>query len=313
MKLSFHHLSNADSQPLLARVLSATVVALLVVSLALPGQRATAAPATVAPPTGDVHYLVGSFTKPTGPAPVTQAIIHNMGVRPKVLMLWTTGQTAQNVASSYRYAMGFSDGVTSYSFAAASRHNVSPSNASQRFAAKALTVAQWGEALSAEADLVGWDTTTFTLRWTTNNSSDYVINYLLIGGTGVTAKVLNWQAPTVTGAYAVTGVGFRPDLVFHLNGAAELTGAAPISQPGANYGYGLMNVAGEQGVIANMVKDDAGATPMAVRGQRVDAAVAATTIAGASGAFTVEGSYVSMDADGFTLHFSRVAGPMQIA
>ena len=246
---------------------------LLIAALLLPGyataapvaHATTAAPAETATAVSDMHYRVGSFTKATGAAPASQTVTHSLGAMPKALILWTAGQTTETVAAHYRYAMGFSDGTTSYAFAAASQDNVSPANASQRFAAKALTLVQWGETLVAEASLVSWNATTFTLNWTTNNNSATLIHYILIGGADVSAKVLNWQAPTAPGAKTVTGVGFRPDLVFHLNGTAGLTAAAPVSQPGAGYGFSLMNAAGEQGVIANIVNDAASSTPLARR------------------------------------------------
>jgi len=293
---------------------------LLIVALLLPNQASAAsaemarvAPAEAPTAASAVLYRVGSFTKTTSAAPASQTVPHTLGAAPKALILWTTGQSATTVAAHYRYAMGFSDGTTSYAFAAASQDNVNPANASQRFAARALTIVEWGEKLVAEASLVSWNATTFTLNWTTNNNSATLIHYILIGGADVSAKVLNWQAPTAPGLKTVTGVGFRPDLVFHLNGTAGLTAAAPVTQPGAGYGFSLMNAAGEQGVIANVVNDAAGSTPRAARGQRIDAALGATAITGPSGEFVIQAGHSAMHSDGFTLNFSRVAGPMQIA
>jgi hypothetical protein len=47
--------------------------------------------------------------------------------------------------------------------------------------------------------------------------------------------------PTATGNRAVTGVGFRPDLVMHAHGGAGLTGAPPSTQQHAAQSLGAMN------------------------------------------------------------------------
>ena len=41
-----------------------------------------------------------------------------------------------------------------------------------------------------EADLASWDATNFTLNWTTNDSTAYVIHFIAIGGSDVSAKVV---------------------------------------------------------------------------------------------------------------------------
>ncbi len=257
-----------------------------------------------------VQYRVGSFTKATGNAPASQAITHNLGATPKALILWTAGQTVQTVAPSFRYGMGFSDGVTSYAFAAASQSGVNPSNSSQRFANKALTLVQWGEVLVAEADLVSWDATTFTLNWTTNNNSATLIHYMLIGGAGVAAKVVNWQAPGTTGPKAVTGVGFQPDLVLNMSGSNSLLNAAPALKQGAELALGAMNKAGEQWVTASFINDADNSSPVAVRSQRTDAAFAVASVF-PDGIFAHLASFSSMDADGFTLDFSQASNATQ--
>ena len=63
---------------------------------------------------------------------------------------------------------------------------------------KALTVVKWGEVVVAEADLSSWDSTNFTLNWTTNDVNPFVVHYIAIGGSDVSAKVVDWTMGTAT-------------------------------------------------------------------------------------------------------------------
>jgi hypothetical protein len=243
-------------------------------------------------------FKVGSFAKSTGGAPVAQQVTHNLGVTPNALILWTNGNTNESFAGSFNFSIGMTDGTTSYSTAAASQDNVTTSSASRRMAAKALTIVQWGAVTLAEADLQSWDTSNFTLNWTTNNGTAYVIHYLIIGG-DVSAKVLNWQMATATGNQSVTGIGFQPDVVIHAHsGSGNL--AMGTSGTNAGIGLGVMDKNGNQWA-SEIFSVDAAATSDAQRGQQTNAALFAL-----NNALTVtkKASYVSMDADGFTINYS---------
>src|SRR5262245_45432834 len=124
---------------------------------------------------GDV--TVGSFAKSTAAAPVSQVVAHGLGETPKALILWTTGTTDENFAPSFHHALGFSDGTTSKSVAAASLESVQHANNSRRIANKIITLVEWDEVLLAEADLVSWDATNFTTNWTTNSGVARVIHF----------------------------------------------------------------------------------------------------------------------------------------
>ena len=83
---------------------------------------------------------VGTFAKSTGGAPASQAIT-GAGFTPKALILWTGGGvTAGTARDDFRHAIGFSDGTTSRSTAMAADDNLATSNASSRYAAKALSI-----------------------------------------------------------------------------------------------------------------------------------------------------------------------------
>ncbi len=246
-------------------------------------------------------FKVGSFTKSTAGAPTTQTIAHGLGSVPKAIILWTDGRTNESMGTSFLYGFGMTDGTTSRSVAAASQGAVGTSNASTRMAGKALTIVQWGETLVAEADLLSWDETSFRLRWTTNNSTAYVIHYIVIGGPDVSAKVVEWTMGTGTGNRSVTGVGFQPNAVIHAHGTQAFTAALPANIAGAGFGLGVMDADGDQWA-STIYSVDASGTSDTQRGQQTDSAIYAFNNALA---VQKEASWVSMDADGFTMRFTN--------
>ena len=64
-------------------------------------------------------FNVGSFSKSTAAAPVTQAVAHGLAETPKAVILWTNGKTNESFSGHYYYAFGVTDGTTSYSAATA--------------------------------------------------------------------------------------------------------------------------------------------------------------------------------------------------
>ena len=251
----------------------------------------------------EAAVVVGSFTKATGVAPTSQTITHGLGETPKALILWTDGKTSETFTPSFLFAIGASDGSTSRSVALASENGVNQTNASRRMARKALTIVQWGETLLAEADLTGLDATSFTLNWTTNNSTAYRIHFIAIGGAAVSTKLVEWSLPTSPGSVSVSGVGFAPDVVLHFN-AGGLTGALPVSGANAALGLGAMDALGRQW-SDHILGIDGSAESDTQRGQQTDACV---YVFDNSRALVKRGAFASMDADGFTVNFTTAAG-----
>src|SRR3954465_9616862 len=168
---------------------------------------------------------VGTFTKSTTtvgcPASCTNTVPHGLGVTPTALILWTDGAVTENIgATSSWWAFGVTDGTTSRSTAASSKTAVTTSSASRGSAAAALHIVEFGNVIRATATLQAtpWDATNFYLQWTPNNASAYIIHFIAIGGTGVQAKVVEWQAtgagvagnPCPTDCVSVTGLPFQP-------------------------------------------------------------------------------------------------------
>ena len=243
-------------------------------------------------------FRVGSFTKSTAAAPASQAIAHGLGETPRALILWTGGRTTESFSTDFRFALGFTDGTTDRALAAASRDGLEDSDASRRLAAKALTIVQWSEALLAEADLTSWDSTDFTLNWTTNNATAYVIHYLAIGG-GVSARVVDWTTRESPGSQSVATVGFAPDLVIHAH-VGGFTSAIPASVAVAGVGLGVMTADGDEWALATLSRD-ASERSDTQRYQQTDACL---VVINTDQLVDKEASFVSMDGDGFTVDFS---------
>jgi hypothetical protein len=210
------------------------------------------------------------------------------------------------MSPNFNYGIGISDPSTSISLASASRDSVSPSSTSRRLAAKAITLVNAGEvsttAALAEADLPSWGSTSFTLNWTTNDGQPVVVHYLLVGGPQVTAKIVNWLAPTTTGQKAVTGIGFQPETVLHFHAGAAFVTAPPFNMNNGVIGLGAMDKTGAQWAI-QASDANAATTTMASRAQHNDAAIYMYTDTG-SASVTKRATFVSMNPDGFTLNFT---------
>ena len=246
---------------------------------------------------------VGSFAKASGAG---QTVAHGLGQTPKALILWTDGKTNETFSTDYLYAFGMTDGTTSKSAAMASRSNGSTPVAARRLANTVITVIDYSSTVQAEADLQSWDATNFTLSWTTNNATGYVIHFIAIGGSGVSAKVVNWTMAAATGNQSVTGVGFTPDVVLHAHIGDDFTAAAPATAANAHFGLGAMDKSGGQ--WANDVLSVNGVPADTQHGQQTNGCLYAFNNALA---VQKKASFVSMDVDGFTVNFTNATSALQ--
>ncbi len=246
-------------------------------------------------------FKVGSFAKSTNTSvPVSQAVAHGLGVTPKALILWTEGKTGESFGVSSLFGFGVTDGSTSKSASAGSEDAQNSSQEARRIANKALTIIDWNQVLVAEADWSSWDSTNFTLSWSTNNSTGYVIHFIAIGGTDISAKVVGWTMPTTTGNHSVSGVGFKPDIVIHVHAGSGFTNTPTSNHGSASFGLGVMDADGDQWATS-FLAEDGSPTSDTQRGQQTDACIYAfdngLTV-------TKEASWVSVDSSGFTVNFA---------
>lgn len=240
---------------------------------------------------------VGSFTKATGAATVSQSLT-GFGFQPKALILLTATETTLATAGQTGYStfVGITDGTTSKSWGFAGGISGLSQVGKQRRASKALTICNNLGTLLAECDLTSFDSDGITLSWTTNDANAYYIGYLALGGSDLTAKVLQWQQPASSGSFSVTGAGFQPTGMFTIG--AGYTTAPTSTDTHAELALGAI-ADGDTAWAMDMVSFDAFGTTSCQHHQRTAADVLF------SGTGTLA-SFTSFDSDGFTFNYSAV-------
>ena len=245
---------------------------------------------------------VGSFAKSTNTSvPATQVVSHSLGETPKLVILWTSNTTGTSAEGFWGF--GASDGSAEYAVSAFLDNGVSPTANSRRIATKVITQVDVSESTLFEADLTSWNTTTFTLSWSTNNASAVSIHYIAIGGSGISADVMNWTSPTGTGNHSETGVGFQPDVVITA-GLGGHTVAPSSASVGAGFLLGVMDATGDQWAMSHFATDNQSSSVNA-RAQRTNRCL---LLVDNSPSIVTEATFVSMDSDGFTMNFSSNFG-----
>jgi hypothetical protein len=242
-----------------------------------------------------MQSAVGSFTKSTGAATANQSVT-GLPFAPTVVFLWMAGNTSQDAwATDTRFAFGFADANEGRSVGGASQDAQNFSNATRRFATKALSIVEWGESVLAECDLTltgdGFD-----LAWTTNNAVAYHINYLAINPAN--AEIVDWDHNT-TGNKSVTGAGFTPELVIHLSATAQ---ASTTTEAQSSFMLGAMTSAAQWGIYT--ADADNQNTTINTGVTITDGCIVRQVLT--SMAIDIKAAYSSMDADGFTVNFSAL-------
>lgn len=243
----------------------------------------------------------GSFTKSTAAATASQSVT-GLGFTPKCLILWsvgglTSGTWVAHVMQTYGFTSGASN---SYSICAAEQNATSLATCRVRIAAKALTFLQYDGTLLAECDLSSLDADGFTLSWTTNNASAYILHYLALGGSDLTgAKAISWATGTSSSNLSITGVGFKPTAVLQA-GIGNAT-AIPTTSSGLVAMFGGMDGNGNQW-SDSMMSGFFSAPTIEETLQRTNMVLQQTNTSAHSGLSpNHEFDYVSLDSDGFTV------------
>ncbi len=249
---------------------------------------------------------VGSFAQKTSTG--TQAVT-GVGFQPKVVLFWIQDLTADGSAANAPHSFGAATSSSNRFYHASwvkDNDGVGFYPTLGTRATKCIGVvddASGTPARRAEADLTSMDADGFTLNWSTADATARVISYMALGGTDIVNVMVGEKGcPTVTGNQATTGLGFKPTallLVPH-----GYTSAAPqLQATDARPSLGMATAAA-QGVSAAVYE------PSGSVGQ-TEAFQTATTVAariidynGSDFATLGEASFVSFDADGFTLNWT---------
>ena len=174
----------------------------------------------------------GTFTKTTSTStPVSQQVnLSNGSLTPKIIILWTTGQTTINgtYEDDTRLTYGFSDGTNH----ACQAIVMDESAESERYVfhndkvISIISLTAGSEVSVAHVSAVAAGS--FTLSWTTQSDTSALhIHYSVIGGSDITdVSVVNTTTTnTTTGNHSWNGTGttFTPDFALCMTGADSYT------------------------------------------------------------------------------------------
>jgi hypothetical protein len=254
-----------------------------------------------------MNAALGYFKTGTSTGALTP--VTGLGFTPEVLIFWLSGRTDITDAeggATYQFGAGFGissslrqcAGISSDDGATSS--NAGVINRALQCAVAALATS--GN-IDGAVDVISLDADGFSLTVDADFANDLTVHYLALGGdiTNATCGSFTIGTGDGTGAKALTGVGFLPDLLIFLS---TTTTGATSSAPGAGFAFGAATAAASEFVVGVGVQDGQG-TMNTIRYGFGDECIAMAdpTYAG----FDVRASFTSMDADGFTINVEEVA------
>lgn len=173
---------------------------------------------------------VGTFSKETSDVDGTDQTVTlaNSSLTPKVIWLWTAGNTSQNTYQEHQnVSYGFSDGTTDGCVSIVSNDNAAAGQCASMVRNDAIIFLYDNAATPATAaigNIASVAAGNFVIDWATSSATANQINYLVIGGTDITnVKVVNYdQSNQTSGSWSFTGAGFQPDFVNSVFGAETI-------------------------------------------------------------------------------------------
>lgn len=240
---------------------------------------------------------VGSFNKAI--ATGNQNVTHGLGVTPKLIILWSASGIG---ADAFNFLIGFYDGVSNYSVNNTEQGAAATSNADKRIAAKIVSMIDNGGTVIWEGLITAWDSTNFTINWTTNDANAVPINFIAIGGDDIAAKIIQWDYPTSTGNFAITGVGFAPNSYITIH--AGLAAAIPNTDIDCAFGIGVAALGNTEKAIGYFADSAEATATDTSRAQQDRILTNLTSDQGQS----LNASHVSFDSDGATVNILAGTG-----
>ncbi|MDZ4185547.1 MAG: CxxxxCH/CxxCH domain-containing protein, partial [Desulfuromonadales bacterium] len=291
-----------------------SMIALLLCTFALAGLL------TVGEAAAALQVKQGTFTKrtTTGTTAVT-----GVGFQPTAIIFYWTKQTtsngtfAANISSGQGFAAFNGAAITqAATVVQVSDAVTTPSDANDYHANNAaiisLAITANITAIESRAVVQSFDADGFTMNWTiTTAGSADIIHYVAIGGSDITnANVGTTSMFAATGNSSVTGVGFQPDAVLLLasNRSTAINTNPASRRPGLNSGFMVGGASPSQGSIGWGMRD---AQTAATHGSVFSASRALNIMRG--NAIDVAATYVSMNADGFTMNASVAGGATNVS
>lgn len=249
----------------------------------------------------DFKAYAGTFLSPT--ATGNQSIT-GVGFTPKVV-IFLSSIVASGSTTYESGRIGLGVGVSS-----SSRHCIGYSGASNAATAQAQRISNSAKCLCVvnhnsstvllAADFVSHDADGFTVNFSTVQASPRQVHYLALGGSDLQVYQNRFASDAATGNKAITGVGFKPDIVlFNTN---ELSDADSASGAASGlFGTGAAISSSSQFALGEYAKGNATTptdTASILLGTKVISRLSDSSTVG------LEADYVSADNNGFTLNFT---------
>lgn len=228
-------------------------------------------------------------------------VITGVGLLPKALLFFTSGQTVDGSVSGLDYCQGLATSASNRVALAGFDGLGAAINAVdyQSTSACIIGINALGNP-TLIVDIVSMDSDGFTLNISTSDGVARIVNFIALGGADLTnATIKQWTTATATGNQAITGVGFQPDCLFNigsLNSTAPPGGRSIIFH---DIGFGTSssnraNTSWKSGFGGNEVAESMQSTSTFIRSSNVTLFYAA--------------DLVSLDSDGFTVNWSTANG-----
>jgi len=237
--------------------------------------------------------FVGDFAVTTS---VEQQSITGVGFTPKVVIFFISTNTSNGAVAHMRMGIGFAISSTERAcIFTGDRNAEAETDGTARYSTDtAFRIQNPGAStIKVAADLETMDADGFTIDVTVVDAA-YKIGFLALGGSDLTnVKTTTFDAPTSTGNFSITGVGYQPDAVMFISNSHT----SEVDRNGALGMIGFALSSTKRGYLTIATKKDV-TTSDTSRHQTTGKCAVRT---GLSGSVEGEADFVSMDADGFTI------------
>lgn len=248
------------------------------------------------------YSSTGSFSSPTS-SPYTTTV-SNLGFTPVAIILWSSTSNATGWTANDGVGMSFAakNGSTMQfgCSTAAGQNGVTTTKEKSTFGAAPVSQRDYTGTIQVNASDLQFSSSNngqFTVTWSTHNYA-WKFHYLVLGGTDLTnAGVVSYLTPVGAASKAVTGLGFKPDLVILIT-TGGYTSSGSIASVGA------MDKDGNQWAVSSEGKGNI-ATSQTRRHQITTACTVNMQIGTTVGE---RAYYTSMDNDGFTVYYDVSSG-----
>jgi hypothetical protein len=249
----------------------------------------------------------GTTSSGTGVVSTTVAVT-GVGFQPKAIIFFWSNATSTNATANGTIGrgIGFATSPTDRRYVdALSHHNQAAANEGVSYRDDCCVVlmnTSAGTPTAGRLDLQSMDSDGFTLVVDEQFTTNVVFSWIALGGTTVTnAVTFAIQEPGATGSQAITGIGFRPDVLLFAATGGTTTPPAWVDHSVMSFGFANGTTSAVLGDAGQDTADPTVQTSYIKSGECIALHNAAAT------ATDARASLASLDSDGFTLSWAERA------